>query len=268
MDFSGSSVVVTGGASGIGAATAAAFTAAGARVLAVDRDAEALFRLAASPPGRIERLVADVGDPDACDNVIAEAARCFGRLDVLVNNAGILVRKGFLETTDEEWRQTMAVNVNASFFLARAAGRVVRDQGGGGAIVNVASELGLCAVKGAFAYAASKGAVVQLTRALALDFAEFGIRVNAVAPGRIQTPMLESALRARGWSIDEGLAHYATAVPMGRIGRPDEIANAILFLASADASYITGTTLSADGGDQAAGPAGVPPVAARTGEPR
>ena len=261
MKFSGKSIVVTGGAAGIGAATVAAFAAAGGHVLAVDRDAATLARLKAPAAGRIDRLVADVGTPEACERLIADALVRLGRIDVLVNNAGILFRKGFLETTDEEWRQTMAINLNAPFFVARAAARSMRETGGG-AIVNVASELGLFAIKGAFAYAASKGAVVQMTRALALDFAEFKIRVNAVAPGRIHTSMLEAAIIARGGEIKQGIANAARMVPMGRVGQPEEIAQAILFLASDDASYVTGTTLSADGGDQASGPAGVPQTAA------
>ncbi|MSO53758.1 MAG: SDR family oxidoreductase [Rhodospirillales bacterium] len=261
MKFSGKSVVVTGGAAGIGAATVIAFAKAGGNVLAVDRDAKALDGLKAPTGGRIDRFVADIGTPEACDGVIAEALRRAGRIDVLVNNAGILFRKGFLETTDDEWRQTMAINANAPFFLARAAARAMRTSGGG-AIVNVASELGLFAIKGAFAYSASKAAVIQMTRALALDFAEFKIRVNAVAPGRIHTGMLEAAIIARGGEIQQGVANAARMVPMGRVGQPEEIAQAILFLASDDASYVTGTTLSADGGDQASGPAGVPQTAA------
>ncbi|MGH6953217.1 MAG: SDR family NAD(P)-dependent oxidoreductase, partial [Alphaproteobacteria bacterium] len=214
-------------------------------------------RAAAGASGAsVEFIQGDLKDARFCDRLVEEARVRMGRLDVLVNNAGILHRVGALETTDEQWLETMAVNLNAVFFLSRAAARVMKAQGGG-AIVNVASELGVFADKGATAYCASKGAIVQLTRAMALDLARDNIRVNAVCPGEVHTQMLEKAVADRGMTLEEGLRRLGRRVPIRRVSKPREIAATILFLASDDASYVTGTALSADGGTSAAGPGGV-----------
>ncbi|MDP6603357.1 MAG: SDR family oxidoreductase [Rhodospirillales bacterium] len=258
MDFSGKAVLVTGGTSGIGAATAKAFAGAGAAVVITGRNsgrAADVIASAADASGEITFLEADLREPGIAENVVADSLERLGRLDVLVNNAGVLHRFGTLETTPEQWHETMAVNLNAVFFLSRAAAQQMKEQGEG-TIVNVSSELGRFADVGTVSYCVTKAAIVQLTRALALDLAGFGIRVNAVAPGETHTAMLESAVRKRGYTIDQGLARFAGRVPLGRVANPDEIADVILFLASDDASYITGATLSADGGTSAAGPGG------------
>ena len=248
--LTGKVALVTGATRGIGKATALAFAAEGARLLLTGRD-EALGKAVVADCGKLGAEAAfsraDLTDGAICKALVEETVAQFGRLDVLVNNAGVVHAVGTLETTDEQFREQMAVNVGAVFFLSREAARVMKAEGGG-SIVNVASDLGLRGEKGITAYCVSKGAVVQLTRAMAIDQAGDNIRVNAVCPGEIHTDMLENASRGRGWSIEEGIERMNKRVPVGRIGTPEEIARAILFLACDDSSFCTGALLSADGG--------------------
>ncbi len=187
----------------------------------------------------------DVADSAFCDGVVATAVGQFGRLDVLVNAAGVIVRASGEDTTDEQWDRIMGVNVSGTFFMCRAALREMK-QLGGGAIVNFGSIWGDLGSAGVAAYCASKGAVHNLTRALAMDHAADGIRVNAVCPGEVNTPMLQSE-RAEAVT-DRLLAQIAATVPMGRLADPDEIARVVCFLASDDASYMTGAMVSVDAG--------------------
>lgn len=251
MEFTGKAVLVTGGSSGIGAATVKAFAAAGARVLSTGRDEARGRQVCGETSGRAEFLAGDLADPGFCESLVPETVKRLGRLDVLVNNAGALHRTAPVDTSAAQWREMFAVNVDAPFILSTATVRQMRVQGSGGAIVNVASELAIVGGKGIGSYAATKGAVALLTRSMALDHAEEGIRVNAVCPGEIHTPMLEDSVRQRGMTTEDGIAFLARHVPMKRVARPEEIAATILFLASDAASFVTGALLSADGGSTA-----------------
>ena len=251
MRFDGKSVLITGATSGIGAATARAFAALGADLLLTGRDearGAAVLGSIADAAGKAAFVAADVRDAATGDVLVADAVARFGRLDVLVNNAGIIYRATAEETTDEQWRDTMAVNVDAVMHFSRAAVRVMKDQAGGGAIVNVASDASFVAGPKSAAYCTSKGAVIQLTRAMALDHATQGIRVNSVCPTDVETPMLAGEAGQLGIAPADYFAASAKSVPMGRIAQPEDVANAIVFLASDRASFITGTGLLVDGG--------------------
>ena len=236
--------MVTGAASGMGAATARLFAAEGDRVVVVDRNAEGAEATAAEIGGLA--VVGDISDSAFCDSAVAQAVDAFGRLDVLVNAAGTIVRADADNTSDADWLRVMSVNVGGTFFLCRAAVRVMKAQGKG-AIVNFGSIWGDVGGKGHVAYCASKGAIHQLTRALALDHARDGIRVNGVCPGEVDTPMLRSERTVA--VTDEYLANMADAtIPMGRLAQPEEIGRVVLFLASDAASYMTGALVAVDAG--------------------
>lgn len=251
MAFHGKTALVTGGTSGIGAAVVRALAGDGAAVLFTGRDEGRGRTIAAALPGGPHHFIAgDLADDAFVRTLVPEALKRLGRLDVLVNNAGTLHIAPVAETTDAQWREMFRVNVDAVFVLSRAAIAPMRAQGGG-AIVNISSELGIVGGKSIGAYCATKGAVNQLTRGMALDHAAEGIRVNAVCPGEVHTPMMEVSIRGRGLAIEEGLKLYGANVPMKRVAQPEEIAKAVLFLASDAASYVTGAMLSVDGGTTA-----------------
>lgn len=229
----------------MGAATARLFAAEGDHVLVVDRDAAGAERTA----GEIgaTAVVGDVTDSAFCDAAVARAVTEHGRLDVLVNAAGTIVRSDADGTSDADFLRVMNVNVTGTFYLCRAAIRAMKATGGG-AIVNFGSMWGDAGGKGHVAYCASKGAIHNMTRALALDHARDGIRVNGVCPGEVDTPMLRGAGRAEAVS-DEYLAEMADrVVPMGRLARPEEIGRVVVFLASSAASYMTGALVPVDAG--------------------
>lgn len=240
--------LITGASSGIGAAAAIAFAEAGWEVMAAGRD-----------EGRLEE-VADVSDSIAiwsgeltesedCDELVADTIDEFGGLDCLVNCAGVIVRANVADTSDEEWRYTMGINLDAPFYLSRAA--LPHLLKSAGSIVNIASDWGLKGGDRAAAYCASKGAVVQLTRAMAIDHARDGLRVNAVCPGDIDTPMLTNEADDKDIDLEDFLAQAAEESPNGRIGTPEEVAALIIFLASDAATHITGTAIPIDGGGSA-----------------
>jgi meso-butanediol dehydrogenase/(S,S)-butanediol dehydrogenase/diacetyl reductase len=247
--FEGRVVVVTGAAAGIGAACARAFVSEGARVALGDIDFEgatALARELDGGRGRAAPFSVDVSDPAAVEALVAGAVARFGRLDAMVNNAGIGSVGQAPELAIDEWRRTLAVDLDSVFYGCRAAIPRLRAAGGG-AIVNTASVSGLGGDHGLVAYNAAKGGVVNLTRAVALDHAHEGIRCNAVCPGATETPL------SRGILDNEALsAEFGRLIPIGRIARAEEVAAAVLFLASDDASYITGVMLPVDGGLTAA----------------
>ena len=227
------------------------FAGLGARLLVTGRrtlspaDVSERYPLAG---GSVDFLAADLTEPTAADRLVDHAVKLFGGLDVLVNNAGVLFRGTALECTDEEWDMTWRTNVTAAFQLSRAAVRVMKKKAAG-CIVNVASDWGLVGARRAVAYGVSKGALIQLTRSMALDHAGDGIRINAVCPGDTDTAMLDDAMSKLPRA--KVLAALGQAIPMGRVGRPAEIADAICFLASEQASFITGAALPVDGGNTA-----------------
>jgi len=244
-DFTGRVVLVTGGASGMGAASARRFAAAGATVVLLDRNADGAAAVAAEIGGP-EPLVGDVSDSAFCREAVDATVTRHGRIDVLVNAAGTIHRADSLGTDDADWRRVMGVNVDGMFWLCRAA-LPHMIEAGRGAIVNFGSIWGGVGSAGSTAYCVSKGAVHQLTRALALDHVEQGIRVNAVAPGEVNTPMLASE-RAAPPSAEDLQALADATIPMKRLADPDEIAAVVVFLASDDASYMTGEIVHVDAG--------------------
>jgi Dehydrogenases with different specificities (related to short-chain alcohol dehydrogenases) len=244
--FYNASVLVTGGASGIGRATALAFAAAGARVLVADRQAEGstetVSRIEAAG-GQAMSAVVDVTDADAVADLIKTAVHAFGSLDVAVNNAGILGAPAPLHDTDEDrLDQVLNVNLRGVFLCMKYEIRQMLKQGGG-RIVNVASLAGLVGFSGFAPYAASKHAVLGLTKTAALEYAKSNIRINAVCPSIIETPMATSE-----HIPPDLMAKYLSVHPMRRAGKPEEVANAILWLASEGASFINGVALTVDGG--------------------
>jgi meso-butanediol dehydrogenase/(S,S)-butanediol dehydrogenase/diacetyl reductase len=243
--------LVTGATSGIGSATARAFADAGAQVVLSGRSstgAEATASAIAAVGGDSRIMLGDVTDSVFCDDLVRFAVDEFGRLDVVANVAGTITRGDATSTSDEEWRRNMSVNVDSVFFMSRAAVRVMRTQGDGGTIVNLASNVGLVGSTGLPAYCASKGAVVLLTKSMALDHAAEGIRINALCPGAVDTPMLISGHEKTGRTADEVVASNIAGIPEGRIPSPDEIAQSMLYLASDASSHVTGVALPIDGG--------------------
>ncbi|MGN9910246.1 SDR family NAD(P)-dependent oxidoreductase [Phytohabitans sp. LJ34] len=234
--------VVTGAARGIGRSVVTRLRAEGYRVVAVDVS-PAVADLAED--GRVVPLPADVTAAATPDAAVARAIAAFGRLDLLVNNAGRFLRRPILDTTDDEFDALFAVNVRPAFRFARAALPHLTDAGG--CIVNVASISGLIGVPNQSVYAMTKGAVVQLTRQLAIECAGRGVRVNAVAPGAVDTEFMAEA-RAADPDPAASLAVTLSNHPIGRMSTPDEVARAIVFLASPESAGITGTILSVDGG--------------------
>jgi len=238
-------ILITGGAGGIGAATARRFLEEGARVVVLDRDAVACERLAAELPALSGYLVADVTDPDEVARAFAELDDLLGGLDVLINNAGISIRHPFLDITPAEWRQVMDVNLNGVFYVAQqAAQRMVAA--GSGVILNMGSTNGLMGYPYYADYNASKAGVIELTRSMALELAP-AVRVNAVCPGWILTPM-----QAAEYTPDMQRA-FAAKLPLQRLGRPEDVAALFAFLASDDAAWITGQAFVVDGGEIAGG---------------
>lgn len=244
MTSAGKVVIITGAASGMGAATAREFAKAGGDVVVVDCNGPLAAHVADEIRSGLP-LVGDVSNAMFCDQVIETTLSRHGRLDVLVNAAGIIVRGDAVQTSNEQWQRVMDVNVKGLFFMSRAA-VVQMKKLGGGAIVNFGSIWGTVGSTGVVAYCASKGAVHQITRAMALDHVRDSIRINAVCPGEVNTPMIASE-RAEPVTA-ELMERLAATVPLGRLADPVEIARVVLFLASDSASYITGTLVNVDAG--------------------
>jgi NAD(P)-dependent dehydrogenase (short-subunit alcohol dehydrogenase family) len=257
MDFARKVVLVTGSTTGIGEACAHVFAASGASVMVSGRNESRGRRVVEAieaAGGNAHFTQIDLRTTGACEQLIEGTIERLGGLDVLVNNAGILHTANALDTTNEQWLDTMAVNINALFYLSRAAVKHMKIAGKG-AIVNIASEWGLNGEPNHVAYCASKGAVIQITRCMALDHARDNIRVNSVCPGEIHTQMVDHILAQRGGDLETNLRNLAAGIPMQRLAHPIEVARCVHFLASDLASYVTGAALSVDGGNDAtAGP--------------
>jgi NAD(P)-dependent dehydrogenase (short-subunit alcohol dehydrogenase family) len=244
--------LITGGTSGIGEATALLFAAEGARVAITGRNAER----GAGVVERIQKLGgeavfirADVSVAEDCRRAVDETVLAFGRVDILFNNAGVFYPQTAIECSEREWDEQIDVNLKGTFLMAKfaLAGMIAR---GSGVIVNNASGWGIVGGDRAVAYCASKGGVVLMTKAMAIDHGGQGIRVNCVCPGDVETPMLPADAKMRGVKWEEYIAGCA-ARPLGRVGTVEEIAKAVLFLASDDSSFMTGAALVVDGGGTA-----------------
>ena len=249
MRLEGKKAIVTGGAGGIGRATALAMAAEGAAVAVVDLNGEAAEAVATEireAGGTAIALAADVSSEPDIERVVAAAASEFGGIDVVFNNAGIIRRTTAVETSVEEWDLVFGVNVRAIFLMCKHVVPVMAA-GGGGSIVNTGSGWGLKGGGRAISYCASKGAVVNMTRALAIDHGPQGIRVNSVNPGDVDTGMLRDEARQLAQETTSFLAEAADR-PLGRMGQPREIAAAVVWLASDEASYVTGAAMVVDGG--------------------
>lgn len=240
--------LVTGGGSGIGRATCELFAREGAVLAVLDLDPSTAETTANSVRGKVEviALNADVSDSTDLRKAIDAVIARFGRIEVLVNNAGYGIRGTVVDTEEADWNRLIAVNLGGVFLACKYVIPHMR-RAGGGTIVNTASAVGLAGIADRAAYIASKGAVIALTRALAVDHADEGIRVNAVAPGPIETPYLYNVV-APDQDLSALRAGMAERALLGRIGTPDEVAYAILYLASEESSYLTGVALPVDGG--------------------
>jgi NAD(P)-dependent dehydrogenase (short-subunit alcohol dehydrogenase family) len=245
FDIGGQVALVTGASRGIGHDLVLALAAAGARVAAGGRalgDVEAVVAEARDAGGDAAGIGIDLTDRGSIEGAVEETVERFGRLDILVNNAGLGTNHDALDATEEEWDELFAVNVRGLFFASQSAGRRMVEQGHG-RIVNMASQAGLVGIPRHAAYSASKGAVIALTRVLALEWATFGVTVNAVAPTFIRTPGTAERLDQPGF-----LADVVERIPVGRVGTTTDVAGAVLYLASPAASLVTGTVLVVDGG--------------------
>lgn len=246
--FVGQVALVTGAGQGIGLSIAERFAAEGAFVIMADINEQLLSdaQLSLTSEGYnvvIRKL--DVSDNTQVDALIPELVASYGTIDILANNAGIAKEESFVDITDESWRKMIDVNLNGMFYVGQRVSRVMKNQGSG-SIINMASTNGLVGEVGYAHYNASKGGVVLLTKSMALELGEFGIRVNAVCPGYIETPLSQSIDNA------EKVSQYVKQfIPLGRTGKPQDVAGVFAFLASNDASFVTGECIVVDGGQLA-----------------
>ena len=248
MKLKGKRALVTGGASGIGLAIATRFTQEGARVVIADLSATEASLAVQASDGKLGKTIGDVSRLADAERMVNEAASQMGGLEILINNAGIETSGSVTTAKDDEWERQINVNLNGVYRMSRfAIPKII--EAGGGTIVNMSSVGGLVAVKDFSAYGASKAAVIQLTRSMAADYAENNIRVNAVCPGAVETPLLKRAIeRMGGDKAQEMREMYASFTLLKRIAQPEEIAAVIAFLASDESSFITGVSIPVDGG--------------------
>ncbi|OQB28062.1 MAG: 2,5-dichloro-2,5-cyclohexadiene-1,4-diol dehydrogenase [Chloroflexi bacterium ADurb.Bin180] len=250
MRLEGKVTLVSGGSSGIGRATAMLMANEGARVVLACRDqarGDEVVREIRAQGGQASLVRCDVCELADCEAAVAHTADTWGRLDVLFNNAGVIFPgRSVVQTSLQEWQKTFDTNVSGAYLMSKFAIPLMTASGGG-VIINTASDKGLVGRRGCAAYCASKGAVVQLTRAMALDHAREGIRVNCICPGSVDTPMLRHEMELLG-DRDAMREAFAAKHPLNRICTPEEVAAVVVFLASSEAAFITGAALSVDGG--------------------
>jgi len=249
-DWSGKTVIVTGGGGGIGRAVAVRFAHAGASVIVVNRTASKAESVASEIRElglKAVAMAADVSSEDDVRRVVADTLALNGRIDVMVNNAAVCPQIRLTDLSLDKWNEVITNNLTSVFLFSKEVIPSMIDNGGG-VIVNVSSVHALATLEGYSAYAASKGGIVALTRAIALDYAKQNIRVNTVLPGAVQTPMLESSVKSLDTPREEIMKQWNEAQPIGRIGQPEEIASVVMFAASPSNSFMTGATLVADGG--------------------
>lgn len=239
MRFAGKTALVTGAAGGIGAAVVRMLRAEGAKVAVADRDVSGIEAEA--------HLPGDLRDGAYSDGLPGAVVKALGRLDIVVNNAGVITRGPVTETSDADWDLSVGVNVEAPFRISRAAIPLMAEQGGG-AIVNVASCWGLRPGPKHAVYCMTKAAIASLTQCMGMDHAHLGVRINAVAPNEVNTPMLRTGFVKRGFDPDTAVAELGKSVPLGRIAEPEDIADVILFLASDAARYMVGAVVEVNGG--------------------
>jgi NAD(P)-dependent dehydrogenase (short-subunit alcohol dehydrogenase family) len=252
FDFSGKRVLITGGTSGMGESCALSFASAGARVVISGRNHDRARTIISSSKrlaGSVAFVGGDIGERSKCDLIVTEAVGILGGLDILVNSAGVIYHATAEETTDEQWLETMNVNVNGMFYICRAA--LPHLKSSQGTIINIASDAALTGSRHLTAYCASKGAVLQMTRAMALDYAPAGIRIVPICPGDVDTPMLRGEFSDRGLDAESGLRESAEAVPLNRVCTAQEVADLVLFACSDSARFITGYPIVLDGGNRA-----------------
>jgi NAD(P)-dependent dehydrogenase (short-subunit alcohol dehydrogenase family) len=245
--------IITGGNSGIGKATAELFAREGARICITGRNEERCREVVAEiseAGGQAIFVIADVRSPDECRKTVEATLEAFGRVDILFNNAGVYFPDTAVDCSEEKWDLTIDINLKGTFLMSKFVLPSMIEQGSG-VIINNGSGWGIVGGNEAVSYCASKGGVVLMTKAMAIDHARQGIRVNCLCPGDVKTPMLDEDARMQGLTWEEYHARAIAARPMGRMGTSEEIAKAALFLASDESSFMTGTNLVVDGGGTA-----------------
>jgi NAD(P)-dependent dehydrogenase (short-subunit alcohol dehydrogenase family) len=253
MKLTDKAAIITGGNSGIGKATALLFAREGARICITGRDEERCREVVEEikkTGGQAFFVIADVRFPDECRKTVEATLEAYGRVDILFNNAGVYFPDNAVDCSEEEWDLTIDINLKGTFLMSKFVLPSMIEQGSG-VIINNGSGWGIVGGNEAVSYCASKGGVVLMTKAMAIDHARQGIRVNCLCPGDVRTPMLDEDARMQGLTWEEYHAKAVVNRPMGRMGTPEEIAKAALFLASDDSSFMTGANLVVDGGGTA-----------------